>query len=125
MIRIGTNKFEGIDWVQERLGPVTPRNIAEDTYNALLREGLIEWDSRTYDLFLVEDLDQDELRRRARNGMIVKDQRRIARKGPKGKLGNHKHDRSTHRHDNHHNQQMKQMKQCSDALACDLDDDDK
>lgn len=80
MIKIGTNRIEAINWVQDHLGPVTPRNIAEDTFKALIHEGLIE--TALDEVVLIEDIDQDGLRRRARNTMITKDHRGI-RRGPR------------------------------------------
>jgi hypothetical protein len=80
MIKIGTSKWEAINWVQDHLGPATPRNIAEDTLKALLHEGLIE--TSIDQVMLIEDIDQDGLRRRARNTMIKKDMRRIQRTAP-------------------------------------------
>lgn len=108
MIKIGTSKWEAINWVQDHLGPATPRNVAEDTLSALLHEGLIE--TAMDEVMLVEDIDQDGLRRRARNTMVKKDMRRIQRTAPGCKhhdtarrtaTAMHEHDH--HRHDRHMN----------------------
>lgn len=128
MIKIGTSKFEGIDWVQDHLGPVTPRNVAEDTYNSLISEGLIEWDPSTYEFVLVEDLNQDELRRRARNTMVTRDHRRIARKGPRSPRSMHQrpqhrliHEHFTHHEHHHHDHQQHKMKQYQALPPDDMD----
>jgi hypothetical protein len=122
MIKIGKNKREAIDWIQDALGPVTPRNIAEDTVNALVAEGLIE--SEIDEVVLLENLNQDDLRRRARNTIVKNaaqgDRRRIARTAPGQR--HHSGDRSVHRHhqrDSHQNV----VQQGDSTILVTLDDD--
>jgi hypothetical protein len=122
MIKIGINKWEAINWVQDHLGPATPRNIAEDTLKALVKEGLIE--TAVDEVMLIEDLDQDGLRRRARNTMITKDHRRICRTAP-----GCKHHAKTVHHEGaqqrkHMHDHMNVVQQGASTILVDLPDDD-
>lgn len=69
MLFMGRNRAEAIDWVQESLGPVTPRNIAEDTFRSLVNEGVVEIELDA--ITLLEEMDEDELRTRARNTIVA------------------------------------------------------
>ncbi|RYD49911.1 MAG: hypothetical protein EOP83_24625 [Verrucomicrobiaceae bacterium] len=93
---IGKNRWEAMNWVQDHLGPVTPRNVAEDTFRTLLGEGLIEEDPG--EIVLLEDLEQDDLRKRARNSMEKKSLRGTMKRraSPVGIKHFGRHDRKTH-----------------------------
>jgi hypothetical protein len=57
---IGTNRREGIDWVQDKLGPMCPRTTAETTFLGLLKEGQIIGCKSAF--ILAEDMGDDDLR---------------------------------------------------------------
>ncbi|RYD61015.1 MAG: hypothetical protein EOP83_18040 [Verrucomicrobiaceae bacterium] len=124
MIKIGTSKWEAINWVQDHLGPATPRNVAEDTLTALLREGLIETD--VDEVVLLEEIDQDGLRRRARNTMISKDHRnirRIQRTAPGCK--HHAIHEGKQQQRRHHHDHMNVVQQGSTTILVELPDDEE
>lgn len=102
---IGRNRIEAIDWVQDRLGPSTPRNVAEDTLGILLREGYVE--DEIDELVLIEDIDQAELRDKARNTVVRSDMRRMRnssairgpmRRGGPSAMKGRRMERPRHRH---------------------------
>lgn len=83
MLYIGKNRAEAIDAIQDMLGPQTPRNIAEDTYVALVAEGKVDVDFEC--ILLAEEIEGENLHRRARNTMVMTAQktgamRRLARR---------------------------------------------
>jgi hypothetical protein len=93
MLFMGKTRAEAIDWVQETLGPVTPRNIAEDTFTGLIAEGVVAFDE--VGLILTEDMDEEELRMRARNSIIRGANQQAGRRRAGGPT---KHNRAHHRH---------------------------
>lgn len=106
---IGKNRFEAIDWVQDRLGPNTPRNVAEDTLGVLLREGYVEDDID--ELVLIEEIEQTELRDKARDTMVRNDLKRMRtssvirgphrRGGPSTMKNGRRFERGERRHTTH------------------------
>jgi hypothetical protein len=129
MLFIGKNHAEAIDWVQDTLGPVTPRNIAEDTYRVLCAEGVIDVDLDC--IIISEDLDTEDLRRRARNTVVTKASqragtRRIGRRavGSQG-TGMHRHSRQmVHEHDHKSRRHNRITDNSADATNKKVEDDD-
>lgn len=80
---IGTNRREGIDWVQDKLGPMCPRTTAEAAFFGLIKEGQIVGCKTAF--ILAETMDEDELRDVAtdqvKQRMAAKDKER--RKAPR------------------------------------------
>lgn len=89
MIYIGKNRAEAIDAIQDMLGPNMPRNIAEDTYTALVTEGKVDVDLDC--ILLAEDVDENGLHRRARNTVETRANQGLGRKrcGRSGKARAH------------------------------------
>lgn len=66
---IGHTKREAIDWVQERLGPYTPRPVAEDTLTGLLERKLVHIDEG---VILMEEPVEEERMRGVAKAMLDK-----------------------------------------------------
>jgi hypothetical protein len=57
---IGHSKREAIDWVQEKLGPYTPRPVAEDTLTGLIERKLVRVDEGM--ILLEEPVEEERMR---------------------------------------------------------------
>ena len=63
MIILGENRREAINRVQERLGSVTPRTVAEQTFRTLVKKGII---TETANGFMIsEDVTDQNMRDQA------------------------------------------------------------
>jgi hypothetical protein len=98
---IGTNRREGIDWIQDKLGPMCPRTTAEATFLGLVKEGQIVGCKNA--LILTEDVGQEDLRLTA-DKEVKKRMRSKVRKAPPRSCKHHhsEHHQPRHKQEHHH-----------------------